>query len=103
MGVLLLHGGDDPASPAGQRLAAFMRAHSQVGLLPRGGSFGRCMMASSVMSSLLGLAPRVTGVGLQSQASGCSQDVQPCTAAGPSCCAVLASGAGPMPHVSQPP
>ena len=30
MGVLLLHGGDDPASPAGQRLAAFMRAHSQV-------------------------------------------------------------------------
>ena len=30
VGVLLLHGGDDPASPAGQRLAAFMRAHSQV-------------------------------------------------------------------------
>lgn len=31
VGVLLLHGGDDPASPAGQRLTALMSAYSQVG------------------------------------------------------------------------
>ena len=32
VGVLLLHGGDDPASPAGQRLTALMSAYSQVGV-----------------------------------------------------------------------
>lgn len=30
--MLLLHGGDDPASPAGQRLTALMSAYSQVGM-----------------------------------------------------------------------
>jgi hypothetical protein len=59
VGVLLLHGGDDPASPAGQRLAAFMRAHSQVGLLPGGGHAHEVTTASSMMCSLLWLAPRV--------------------------------------------
>jgi hypothetical protein len=60
VGVLLLHGGDDPASPAGQRLTAFMRAPSQVGLLPGGCCSQQCTIASSVMNSLLWLAPRVT-------------------------------------------
>jgi hypothetical protein len=32
VGVLLLQGGDDPTSPAGQRLTALMSAYSQVGI-----------------------------------------------------------------------
>ena len=35
VGVLLLHGGDDPASPAGQRLTALMSSYSQVGMDPQ--------------------------------------------------------------------